>query len=90
MTAPADDLRARVIAMAEQHDRDHDLGSSINAERLALAVAAMVAEECRQICADGLWPVDIDEWMRMSKREHGAFVGQRCADAISKLAETLK
>lgn len=46
-------LRERLVALAEQHDCDYDLGSSFNAERIALAAARMALEDAAKECGKG-------------------------------------
>lgn len=93
MTTPADSLRERVIAMAQA--RSSDPCQYAREGTLALAVAAMVAEECARECEDLSIVYDGQESEAASRSFadicRGARKGaDRCAAAIRQRAEGLK
>lgn len=42
----------------------------------------LVAAECAIICNEVSYPIDIDTWAAMTKRQHGVYACEQCAQAI--------
>lgn len=52
------------------------------AEAAWSAATKAQAEKDAAICRDISYPIDIDTWGAMTKKEHGAYACHKCADAI--------